>query len=173
MLRDWAWDGNHLLLTIAMLFLIWWVVGRELNRRRTRALLATIGAALPTLGAGATYRPVGSTAFQVTVAAPVPPLSSVSMLCLLEARDFPLAWVWTRWRGRRDQIVLRADFAQAPAAPAGPEAPGLRQLLLCAVQPTSPHLQLSWNVPPGQESQVATGFTAVVTIARQLSADVS
>lgn len=167
MLFDWSWDAGHIVFALAVLLLIWWVIGRELNRRRTRTLVAALRAALPVLGSGGEFRPVGSSAFQVTLTRPSAPFRSVTLLCLLEAREYPLVQLWTRLRGRYDQMILRADFAVAPRAKAQARPEGVERLTLCALQPATPHLQLSFAVPPGREEQIARAFAAAAALAQQ------
>lgn len=164
---NWQWDANHIVGALAILLLAWWVLGRELNRRRTQVLIAAIRAVLPTVGQGGDFRPMGSSAFQISLQQPQAPLISVTLLCLLEAREFPLVQVWTRLRGRYDQLILRCDFARPPKQERKARPAGIERLALCALQPASPHLQISFAVPPGHEEQIGRAFAAAVQLARE------
>ncbi len=170
MFATWAWDVNHIIATLAVVLLLWWVIGRELNRRRTRTLVKALRKAMPALGSGGEFRPVGNSAFQITLTRPAAPFQSVHLLCLLEAREYPLAQLWTRLRGRYDQLILRADFATAPQQKSAPTAEGVERVTLCALQPATPHLQLSFAVPPGREEQIARAFAAAAAFARGAAA---
>lgn len=170
MILNWAWDSSHVIFAVAILLLLWWVIGRELNRRRVRTLVTALRAALPALGSGGEFRPVGNSAFQVTVTKPAGPIASATLLCLLEAREYPLVQVWTRLRGRYDQMILRCDFTVPPREKRQATPEGVERLTLCALQPATPHLQLSFAVPPGREEQIGKAFAAAAALAAQTGA---
>ncbi|MCG0239257.1 MAG: hypothetical protein L6E13_08575 [Firmicutes bacterium] len=157
-------------LTFALL--AWYFAGSYLNRRRASHLARAIAAAVPTLGKGATIRPLGtgSSGFQVEIREPVPELRSATLLCLLEARDFPLVWAYTRLRGRRDQILLQADLRRPPRQSRRLTRPlpdrGLPRLVLLETSPQSPHLRLSLGVGGGEEEQIPRAFALALEVAR-------
>ncbi|MFO7172543.1 MAG: hypothetical protein DIU70_006210 [Bacillota bacterium] len=159
-------------LGLAFALLVWYFFGSYLNRRRANHLARAIAAAAPTLGKGATIRPLGTggSGFQVQIQEPVPELRSATLLCLLEARDFPLAWAYTRLRGRRDQIVLHAELRRPPRHPRRLTRPlpdrGLPRLLLLETSPQSPHLRLSFGVGGGEEEQIPRAFALALEVAR-------
>lgn len=165
---------SQLVVALSVLLVGWLFAGRELNRRRGNALARAIRAALPALGASATIQPVGSglSAFRVEVQQPVRGVAAAEVLCILEARDFPLAWAWTRLRGRRDQIILRLQCDAAPpplrldARSPGAAALGLRRLVLAAAQPDPPHVQVSFGVGAGEEDEIGKAFALAVRLAR-------
>lgn len=159
---------------LAFALLAWWFAGNWLNRRRYSALARAIYHAVPILGERATIRPVGSgsAGFHVEVQNPVPGVRWAALLCLLEARDFPLAWIYTRLRGRRDTVILRVDFADPPREKARPDPrtagaqAGLRRVVALQVQPESPHLQLSFGVGAGEEDEIRRAFEFAARLAR-------
>ncbi|BDG60972.1 hypothetical protein [Caldinitratiruptor microaerophilus] len=159
---------------LAFALLGWWFVGNWLNRRRANALARVIYHAVPVLGQRATIRPVGSgsAGFHIEIQDPVPGVRWAALLCLLEARDFPLAWIYTRLRGRRDTVILRVDFATPPKEEARPDPrtagaqAGLRRVIAFRVQPESPHLQLSFGVGGGEEDEIRRAFEFAARLAR-------
>ncbi|HEY8394267.1 MAG TPA: hypothetical protein VIK92_05690 [Thermaerobacter sp.] len=159
---------------VALAFLVWLFIGRHWNRRRAWQLARAARLALPALGAGASVRPLGSGAggFLMEVAEPAPGIRSAQLLCLLEPRDFPLAWAWTRLRGRRDQIIVRVDgdHVLAPARVDGGSRAaarlGIARLVMAATQPTSPHVQISFGVAPGEEGNIERALTLAARLAR-------
>jgi len=141
---------------------LWLFAGRYWNRRRAGRLARAVLRALPALGSGASLRPLGggSGGFLVEVGEPGPGIRSAQLLCLLEPRDFPLAWAWTCLRGRRDQIIVRVDGERAPAparvegGPQGSARLGIGRLVV-STQRVSPHVQISFSVAPGEEEDIA------------------
>lgn len=162
--------ANQVAFGVAALFLIWYVVGAHYNRRRANALARAISHALAPVGARASIKPVGNSAFQIEVDEPAQGLTGLTLLCLLEPRDFPLAWVWMRLRGHRDRIVLKASFRQAPARPVVLEGQpvqnlGLRRLTVLRLQHRAPHLHLAFAVGIGEEEEIARAFRLVAGLA--------
>lgn len=150
-------DADRLAFYVALLFLAWWGAGGYANRRRLARLARLLAGAVPALGSGATLEAVGNGALRVEVGQPLPGLRAVQLLCLLEPRDFPLAWAWTRWRGLRDRLVVRAVLGPEAAARAAALAPaagapveGLRH---ARVAGSPPCLELVVDLPPGQEER--------------------
>lgn len=150
----------------------WYFIGVQLNRRRANQLARFIARAVPTLGGGATIRPIGSgsSGFQIELQEPVPELRKATLLCILEARDFPLAWLYTRLRGRRDQLILRADLKRPPRAARRYSGPlpdrGLPRLMLLETHTESPHLRLSLGIGGGEEGQIAPALELALQVAR-------
>lgn len=165
--------ADRLVFYLALAFLAWWVVGAQWNRRRARTLVAAIRDALPALGRGGTFRPIGASAFRIDVGEPTGGLQAVSLVCLLEPRDFPLAWLWMRLRGHRDRIVVKARFTRDPeqvlAVERGdPRARefGLARLIALRVQPGESHLHLAFGVGPGEErTEIPRAFELVRLLA--------
>lgn len=165
---------DRVAVAIAFVFLVWLFLGRYSNRRRAGQLARAARQALPVLGAGASIRPLGSGAggFLLEVHEPAPGIRSAQLLCLLEPRDFPLAWAWTRLRGRRDQIILRVDGERRLATArveGGSEAAarlGIPRLVMAATQPASPHVQISFGVGPGEEENIARALELAARLAR-------
>lgn len=165
---------NQVVAALAFALVAWLFLGRHWNRSRAHRLAREVQQALPVLGTGATIRPLGNGTggFLIEVQQPGPGIRSAQLLCLLEPRDFPLAWAWTRLRGRRDQLILRVDGARPPRrarvegrteAAAGL---GIQRLVMAATQPTSPHVQISFGVGPGEERDIARALELAAALAR-------
>ncbi|BAD39670.1 MAG: hypothetical protein A6D92_14660 [Symbiobacterium thermophilum] len=152
---------------VAGVFFVWYFAGAWLNRRRGAQILGAVRQAVGAVGRGATVRWHGRSAFEVAVAEPLAPLAAFRLLCLLEPRDFPLALAWNRLRGRRDQVVIHAEFARPPRegrplALAECDIPGLTG---AALSGSPPHLRLTLQVAVGGEDAIARAFA----LARQLA----
>lgn len=143
-------------IAITVLFLVWYVWGSWLNRRRAQHLIAAIRQAVLTVGKGPTIQWFGRSAFQVDVGQPSAPFTGVHVLCLLEPRDFALAFAWSRLRGRRDQVLIRADFKRAPRQAMRPDTAGLGIAGLTGLElrPDMPHLQITLQVGAGNELSI-------------------
>ena len=161
---------------LALVFLAWWVIGLQVNRHRGNTVARLIARAATRLGRGVTVRTLGSSAFQIDLEQPEGNLAAVTVVCLLEPRDFPLAWAWMRLRGHRDRIVLKAAFRRPPGRElnlVGEEAaryfdlPGLTALSL---QGTEPHLHLALNLGRGPEGEENTRVERAFVLVQRLAA---
>lgn len=158
---------------------LWWLTGSLANRRRAAELVRALRAELPPLGGEASIRWFGTGGFQVDVARPARGLVRFQVVGLLEARDLPLVWLYWRWQGRRDRLVIQADFHRPPHPHAlrrseGPQRNGesrpipppvLPGLLELRLQRDPPHLFLSLQVPPGQEAVIGQTLRLVQELA--------
>lgn len=89
-------------------------LGTQRNISRGNARLEWLQAALPALGRRTTLRWLGSSAVQLDLVDVVEPFRSVTVLYVLEPRDVPLLWLFTRATGRRDVLIFRTSLRRAP-----------------------------------------------------------
>ncbi|HEY3367195.1 MAG TPA: hypothetical protein VGK74_19235 [Symbiobacteriaceae bacterium] len=146
---------------VALLLFAWYMAGLYLNRARSQQLLGVIREAIRQAGTRTTVKWFGRSAFQVDVGEPAHPFAAFRLLCLLEPRDFPLAQLWNRLRGRKDQVMIQVDFVRAPAEPGQP-APGslgIQGLTGAVIRAERPHLQLTLQVGRGGEQAIAEAIT--------------
>lgn len=150
-------DADRLAFYVALLFLAWWGAGGYANRRRLARLARLLAGHVSALGSGTTLQALGNGALRLEVGQPLPGLRAVQLLCLLEPRDFPLAWAWTRWRGLRDRLVVRAVLGPEAAARAAALAPGVEPpvegLRFARVGGSPPSLELVVDLSPGHEER--------------------
>jgi hypothetical protein len=159
---------NRIVIFIAVLFFVWYFMGQWMQRRRTTALIGALKEAIPAVGARPTIRWLGRSAFQVAVAEPAPPLTSVQVLCMLEARDFPLAQLYGRLvRDRRDQLLIRADLVRPPR----PRELDVSQLGAHRadgrLKEESPHLEINLQVGAGQEGAIRSALELAAQVSRE------
>lgn len=147
---------QNLAVGVALLLLGWYAVGSWLNRRRASQLIAVIREAAGAVGSKPTIKWYGRSAFQIEIGEPRPPFAGFYVLCLLEPRDFPLAQAWTRLRGRRDQVLIRADIKRPPrkASRPDPRDHHIAGLTGVEIRPEQPHLQFTLQVGAGDELSV-------------------
>jgi len=161
--------GQVLVGAVAGVFFVWYFAGALVNRRRSAQLLRAVRQAVGAVGQGATVRWHGRSAFEVAVGEPSAPLAGFRLLCLLEPREFPLALAWNRLKGRRDQVLIHADFTRPPRAarPLDPAACGVRGLTAGALSDLPPHLSLTLQVGAGGEEAIAQSLALVRRLAEQ------
>jgi hypothetical protein len=100
-----------LLLLAVMLWFTW---GTQRNISRGNALLRWLQTGLPVLGRRATLKWLGSSAVELVVVEPSRPFVEATVVVVLEPRDVPWFWAWSRGRGRRDFLILRARLERPP-----------------------------------------------------------
>lgn len=142
---------------VAIALFAWYFVGAFLNRQRAQQLIQAIRAATAAIGQKPAIRWYGRSAFQIDVSEPGPPLKAFRLLCILEPRDFALAWLWNRIRKRRDHLVFQADFQRAPrrAEKPDPHQYGIEGLDGVELRAETPHLKLTLQCRVGNEEAIA------------------
>jgi len=109
--QDWQFT---ILLLIAVLFLGWFAIGTHLNVRKGNQILKWIQSGLPLLGERTTIHWMGSSVMELKIAKAKSPFRNVETLAVFEPRDVPFLWGFTRWRGRRDLLIIRAQMEATP-----------------------------------------------------------
>jgi len=112
MAQDWQFT---VLLLAAILFLGWFALGTHLNVRKGNQVLAWLQSGLPLLGERTTMRWLGSSVMELKIAKAKSPFRNVETLAVFEPRDVPFLWGLSRWRGRRDILIIRAQMEATPA----------------------------------------------------------
>lgn len=111
-------DATAILSSIAVALLIAimlsFAIGTQRNVSKGNARLRWLQPALPALGQRTTLRWLGSSVVQLDFVEPLEPFREVSLLVVLEPRDVPLMWLFTRARGRRDILIFRMSLRRAP-----------------------------------------------------------
>lgn len=106
-------------LTIAVVglaLLAWFAAGTIWNVRRGHEIMRWMQGGLPLLGERTTMRWLGSTAVEMVIRQARPPFEEAAVVIFLEPRDVPWMWAFSRGRGRRDTLIVRARLRQAPRA---------------------------------------------------------
>jgi hypothetical protein len=92
----------------------WFAVGSALNVRRGNAALKWMQGGLKQVGDKATVKWIGTTAVELGLAAARAPFESATVVIFLSPRDLPWLWAFSRARGRRDTLLLRASLKKDP-----------------------------------------------------------
>ncbi|MFQ6058194.1 MAG: hypothetical protein ACE5MB_04840 [Anaerolineae bacterium] len=113
-------ETSHLatwaVIALSVVLVLWYFVGRQLNRGRGEKLLRWVREGLPVLGEESSVRWLGHSGFQVQVEGTKPPFRRLGLTILLEPREMLLLWLFNRLRGRRDILVLRGNLRSRPKA---------------------------------------------------------
>ncbi len=102
-------------LTAAVVLVMgWFAVGSIWNVRKGSATLRWFKEGLPLLGEKTTLRWLGTTSVELVLAKARPPFENVTLVIFLEPRDVPWIWALSRWRGRRDALIVRGQTRRPP-----------------------------------------------------------
>jgi hypothetical protein len=93
----------------------WFAAGSIRNVRKGSATLRWFREGLPLLGEKTTLRWLGTSSVELVLAKAKPPFESVTLVIFLEPRDVPWIWAFSRWRGRRDTLIVRGQTRRPPS----------------------------------------------------------
>lgn len=109
---DW---GVPILMTGAILVVGWFFLGMQWNVHKGQRLLRWMRDGLPLLSERTTMEWVGTSLVRLRMREAKAPFREVELLLVFEPRDVPFLWLFSRWRGRRDLMIVRARLRQPPA----------------------------------------------------------
>ncbi len=102
------------LIAAAALVVGWFAVGSIVNVRKGNAAMRWLQGGLPLLGERTTVRWLGTTAIEMRITKAKTPVEEAGVVIFLEPRDIPWLWAFSRSRGRRDTLIIRARLRRAP-----------------------------------------------------------
>jgi hypothetical protein len=105
---------TELIAIAAVAVVAWFAAGTIWNVRTGRELIRWMQGGLPVLGQRTTMRWLGSTAVEMVIRDGKAPFASATVVIFLEARDTPWMWTFSRSRGRRDTLIIRAMLRRTP-----------------------------------------------------------
>ncbi len=92
----------------------WFAAGTHFNVRKGESALRWLQDGLPLVGEKTNLRWLGSSAVELKLTSVKAPFRDALVLVLLEPRDVPLIWWYSRLRGRRDLLIFRSALARVP-----------------------------------------------------------
>jgi hypothetical protein len=107
--------AGAILVILLLAVMLWFALGTQRNIRRGNQTLRWLQAGLPRLGRRTTMRWLGSSAVVLKIAQAAEPFREAEVVLVLQPRDVPLLWAFSRRRGRRDFLILRGWLNRAPA----------------------------------------------------------
>jgi hypothetical protein len=105
-----------ILSAIILIVLLSFTFGTQRNISRGNAVLRWLQESLPRLGQRATLRWLGSSVVELRLVEPVDPFRELTIMAVMEPRDVPFLWMFSRARGRRDVLIFRGSLRRAPSA---------------------------------------------------------
>jgi len=92
----------------------WFALGTHLNVRKGHHYMEWLQDGLPLIGEKTTLRWLGSSVVQLKIEKAHQPFRRAEVLIVLEPRDVPLLWLFSRLHGRRDLLIVRTELRTAP-----------------------------------------------------------
>jgi hypothetical protein len=106
--------GTAAAIVLLLAVMLWFTWGTQRNISRGNVLVRWLQSGLPVLGRRATLKWLGSSAVELGIVEPSRPFVEATVTVVLEPRDVPWFWAWSRRRGRRDFLILRARLERSP-----------------------------------------------------------
>jgi hypothetical protein len=101
---------------VVAVVMVWFAAGSIWNVRKGKSTLRWMQGGLHVLCERTTVRWLGTTAVELVLSKAKPPFEEATLVIFLEPRDVPWLWGFSRSRGRRDALILRARLRRAPHA---------------------------------------------------------
>lgn len=150
-------------LAVGAIFIVWFVAGNELMRRRGRSLAVWSKRAVDPLGGRQAIQWLTLHSFRLEIDGLRPPFRSGTLTGLVESWDVPFTWLINRLAGRRDMILVQLALSQQPIwgielfRPRSVVAGDARQLAAQEGWTTEPFEEFLLASPPGATSQRLAG----------------
>ena len=108
--------GQWIVIILSAILFLWYFAANSFNRRRGVATYRWLYHALEQVGKIAHTEWIGSSnaGARLLVDKAGSPLRKVYVMYLLEPREFLPYWVFSRLRGKRDEVVIRITLRKAP-----------------------------------------------------------
>jgi hypothetical protein len=106
--------ASSALVALLVVVMLSFALGTQRNIARGNELLRWMQTGLPLIGRRATLRWLGSSVAILGISDPNEPFREAEVLVVLEPRDLPWLWLFSRGRGRRDFIIVRGSLRRAP-----------------------------------------------------------
>jgi len=163
--------GLSVFVVVVIIVAGWFALGTHANVRKGHRLLDWLQSGLPLLGEKTTLQWLGSSVVHLKIEKANPPFRRAEVLIVLEPRDVPHLWLFSRLRGRRDLLIIRTELRTVPHMQVeilDPQAWSTRAILRevrksqWQLMPCNQHLYRIYSLPP------ATDFQEIITQANSL-----
>ncbi|RLF99888.1 MAG: hypothetical protein DRN47_02665 [Candidatus Wolframiiraptor sp.] len=105
--------GLYFVIALALLFMTWYFIGRQLNLKRQKIMWNSISDTIKKYSKRVNYRSLGSTGFQISFLGR-PPVSMIELTLVNLDRENLLHYLIQKLSGKRDQFYLKASFTCDP-----------------------------------------------------------
>ena len=99
---------------LVVVFVGWFALGTHTNVRKGHRFLEWLQDGLPLLGEKTTLHWLGSSVVQLKIENACQPFRRAEILVVLEPRDVPLIWLFSRLQGRCDLLIVRTELRTQP-----------------------------------------------------------
>ncbi|HUI85178.1 MAG TPA: hypothetical protein VL240_13190 [Candidatus Binatia bacterium] len=106
--------GLSIFVLVVILVVGWFALGTHINIRKGHRFLEWLQGGLPLIGEKTTLRWLGSSVVHLKIEKAREPFRRAEVLIVLEPRDVPLLWLFSRLRGRRDLLIVRTELRTLP-----------------------------------------------------------
>jgi len=103
------------LFAMATILMLGYGIGRWTNHQRTRKISDWLEPGLRSLGGTPTALKVNRSAFRFQVTNARPPFQTVTASMVLISREFLPTWLWERFKGCDDLLLVHVTFRQPPS----------------------------------------------------------
>lgn len=113
-----TWDlGQWIVIGLSIVLIVWYVIAGYLNRKKGIQIYRWLREGLETLGEVSNVHWIGSSGSggQINLISAAPPFQSLEATFLLASREILPLWLFNLYRGKRDELILKADLRQPPA----------------------------------------------------------
>ncbi|MCD6261325.1 MAG: hypothetical protein J7J28_06050 [Thaumarchaeota archaeon] len=117
--------GFYFIVALALLFMTWYFIGRQLNLKRQKIMWRSIADTIKKYSKRVNYRSLGSTGFQISFLGK-PPVSMIELTLINLDRENLLHYLIQKLSGKRDQVYLKASFTCNPTISLKTGKPGER-----------------------------------------------
>jgi len=106
--------GLSVFVAVVIIVVGWFALGTHTNVRKGHRFLDWLQSGLPLLGEKTTLQWLGSSVVRLKIEKAHDPFRRAEVLVVLEPRDVPHLWLWSRLRGRHDLLIIRTELRTVP-----------------------------------------------------------
>lgn len=117
--------GQWVVILLSIFLAVWYFIGAIINRRFGMAVFEWLRPGMEKMGKLSEARWIGSSGSgaRLAVSQPDAPFQRLEVVYLMESREIMPLWLFNRLRGKRDEMIIRANLRSVP----GPEIEAARQ----------------------------------------------
>lgn len=108
--------GQWVVILVSVFLAVWYFIGAIINRRFGMSVFEWLRPGLEKMGKLSEARWIGSSGSgaRLAVAQPGAPFQRVEVVYLMESREIMPLWLFNRLRGKRDEMIIRANLRSVP-----------------------------------------------------------
>jgi len=105
---------NHAVTILALLFTVTYVIGSRLNYKIQKKVWKTLSKEMKLYCKEAAFKGLGSSGFKIGCRPKTGPLAKLEVSIALLPREISLYFLFSKYKGKRDNIVLKSNFRTTP-----------------------------------------------------------